>query len=52
MPTQSPTMNKLLLQVSCYNLLASAQAKSPTDYWNAECDLKSDIEKLNTQLAC
>lgn len=23
-----------------------------TDYWNAEWYLKSDIEKLNTQLAC
>jgi len=35
-PAQSPTMNELLLL-----------AKSTTDYWNADCDLKSDIEKLN-----
>lgn len=39
-------MNELLLQVSCYNLLASAQAKCFPDYWNADCDLKSDIEKI------
>lgn len=33
-------MHELLLQVSVL-------AKSNTDYWNADCDLKSDIEKLN-----